>query len=127
MAINIDSLTFDSLVRGSDAAIPIFATEIEVEERTGLDGVGSRPIGERGKPVIWSTITDLSSEANAKTHREALLALQGNTVDTQDIWGNNETSVLVELVSEPIQKLVIADGANAWRVTADVTLRKAAE
>ena len=126
MALGIGSLNIDRLDPRNDAAIPILATEVEVEERVGLDGAGSRPIGDRGKPVVWSTITDLSSEANAKTHREALLALQGTTISTEDIWTDTETNVLVELVSEPIQKLILASGVDKWRVTADVTLRKVA-
>ncbi len=126
MALNIGGQAIDRLRPPNDKVIPKLASEAEVETRMGSDGHSTRPIGTRGKPVVWSTVTDLANAANGKTHREALLALQGTTVSTEDIWGDAETSVLVELVVEPFQRVVEIGGATKYRVECDVTLRKVA-
>ena len=125
MAITIGGLTWDGFLDQAKQSLPAFADAIEVEERHGSDGHGTRPIGKRGTLLVRRPFKDFTSAGAATTREEAADDMRGTTGDYIDEWATTHSNVLVQEVAG-IQKFAIISGSNTHRVACDTSLIKVA-
>lgn len=108
----IGGITVD-ILRGLEQPMK---TRLEVWQTDGIDGYGALKLGLGDSGFDLATVSYQTSIANAKTHKAALVGLQGQMITIVDDWTTTFTRILVEHVEVQFVPCVFQGNALAVRV-----------
>ena len=114
---SIGGVTVIRLVRDPDPP----GEQTQLLQRPGVDGMGARKLGTRGRAYRITTLVD-ATDANRAAKIASLKALQGTIVTVVDGAGDTFTQVLVQRVVHNVKAILTPAGgvegaSGTWMVT----------
>ena len=121
MAANsVGDVEFDLLL----GTPPTIIESVELVSKTNVDGYFVKLVGKRSDPVTLTGTNYDTSNSNCNAHIAGVLALKGSIVTIDDAHGDDYENQLVENVKLQSKRVVIYNGATAYKTVFDITVRQ---